>query len=577
MERSSTFQQREFKRALIPVMLSVLGGTVNTLIDSTFVSRNLDSSALAAISVNMPVFLALCMVGSLFGVGSFIASSHALGASKVGDAQAYYHSAILFSVLFSLGFMAVGFFFPTQVANFLTNDPSLTDMVTDYCRITLIGSLPYILVYIPTYFLQLSGRTKDLTTMTLIMVISDIILDWLFLFVFKWGIAGAALASVISTLAATVFGFLRLHLHDHIFRLRLRHFRLFGLKNIILFGSSAAIGNLMDVIRMFVLNMIIYSASGTQGLAIWAVVNSLLEISLCITTGIPRTAAPMLGIYIGGHDNEGVRSLVRLQIRLGLMLTFLFGLTAVVFHEPIGRFYKIRLDMLVPFICLGLSVLQEVLCSILGSYFNVAKRVFFSNFIMVIRTFVFPILFAQICYYFNLPVWFFLPVSMTVTLLVTVLIARSQSIMTRGKDHELSPILLLDDYLEKHNQVKAFSIVSSNEAICQASADVIDFCLENGMDRKTGTKLGLALEEVMTVMVQKSLNKENDPVDVRIFSYQSTFGISIMCSGKEYNLFKEALDNQEDEFNMGVQMIQKISKDCHYLYSLGMNILTVEF
>ena len=66
-------------------------------------------------------------------------------------------------------------------------------------------------------------------------------------------------------------------------------------------------------------------------------------------------------------------------------------------------------------------------------------------------------------------------------------------------------------------------------------------------------------------------------MDVRIFSYQSTFGISIMCSGKEYNLFKEAFENQEDDFNMGVQMIQKISKDCHYLYSLGMNILTVEF
>lgn len=576
MERNVKFMSREFRKALFPVMLSVLGGTVNTLIDSAFVSRRLDADALAAVSLNMPIFLVLCMIGCLFGVGSFVAASRALGEKKQNVATAYFNTAVFGSVLISLIFICAGLFFSDQVGDMLCQDDKLLSMVQDYCRITLLGALPYILVYIPTYFLQLCGRSREMTAMMMIMIATDIFFDWLMLYIFDEGIAGAAVASVLSILIATVYGFVVLQKHSGIYRLSNFRFSLFGLKYIFYFGSSSAFGSLLDVVRMYLLNLIIYSAGGTSALALWTVINSMLEISLAITSGVPRTAAPMLGIFLGGHDNESVRSLVQLQMKTGFSLALGYGLLIVIFNHPIGVFFKLEDSVLVPFICLSVSVILETTCSILGSYYNVAKRVFLSNFIMFMRTFVFALVFAQIMMIKGWLIWLFLPCSMGVTLLVTLMIARGMAFRTRGREHALSHPLLLDDYLEKHNQVKGFSIVSSNEGICKASEDIIDFCMEHGMDRKKGTRLGLALEEVMTVMAQKSLRKENDPVDVRIYSMEDTIGVSIMCSGKEYNLFKEALDN-EDDFNMGVQMIEKLAKECNYIYTLGMNILTVEF
>lgn len=556
-------------------MLSVLGGTVNTLIDSAFVSRRLDSDALAAISLNMPLFLILCMVGCLFGVGSFIAASRAIGDKHEDHAKEYFHTAFLLTVIVSAFFIVSGLFFSDQVADVLCRDEDLLDMVEDYCKITLLGALPYILVYIPTYFLQLSGKSKAMTIMMAIMIGTDILLDWLMLYVFDEGIAGAAEASVLSTLFATIYGLIALQGNSSLFRFSLRHFRFRRVKSILLFGTSSALGSLLDVIRMLALNMIIYSVGGTAALALWAVINSLLELSLSITAGIPRTAAPMLGIYLGGHDNEGVRGLMGLQMQVGILQSLFFAIMIVVFNKPIGDFFKLEQSVLVPFICLGVSVILETCCSILGSYYNVAKRVFLSNFVMIMRTFLFAIVFAQVMYIRNWLIWLFLPLSMAMTLLVTALITRRMVKKTRGSDHELSSILLLDDYLEKNHKVKGFSITSSAEGICKASEDIIDFCTEHGMDMKKGMRLGLAMEEVMTVMVQKSLEKEDDPVDVRIYSMNDSIGVSIMCSGKPYNLFKEAMDS-EDDFNMGVQMIEKLSKDCHYTYTLGMNILTVE-
>lgn len=265
---------------------------------------------------------------------------------------------------------------------------------------------------------------------------------------------------------------------------------------------------------------------------------------------------------------------MRLQMKLGLIMTVFYGVIICLFHKPIGWFFKLEESVLIPFVCMGGSVILEVFCSILGSYYNVAKRVAFSNFIMFVRSFAFSLLFAHVLLIRNHLIWLFLPQGMTAALLITLITARLISGRERKKGKDLSGILLLDNAQE--SKVKCFSIVSSNEGICKASEDIIEFCMENGMDRKKGMRLGLAMEEVMTVMVQKSLEKKDDPVDVRIYTDPGGIGVEIMCSGREYNLFRDAIEN-DDEFNMGVRMIEKLSKDCHYIYTLGMNILSVEF
>ena len=195
---------------------------------------------------------------------------------------------------------------------------------------------------------------------------------------------------------------------------------------------------------------------------------------------------------------------------------------------------------------------------------------------MFLRTLLFPLLFALLFLVTKVNIWLFLPCGMIAVVLATLLLVRGVSARTKGKSHELSSILLLDGYLEKTNRVKGLSVVSSDEAICQASEDITEFCIENEMDMKTAKRIGLALEEVMTVMTQKSLKNVVDTVDVRVFSMDGVFGICIICAGTQYDLFKEAEDS-EDEFHMGVQMINRMAEACIYIYTMGMNVLSVVF
>ena len=576
LNRNSALIKREFTRALIPVMLSVLGGTINTLIDSAFVTRRLDAKALVAVDLNLPIFLMLCTVGCLISGGAFVAIARAIGKNDNEAAGKYYHSAIFYSLVISLIFTLVGIFGTDAIAGILCKDSEILPLVHTYCGITLIGAVVYIMIYIPSFCLQLSGMEKSMTVMMVIMIATDVIFDWVLLYVFDLGIAGAGYASIISMLLACGYGFYKLQSTKGIFHMRLRNLKPFGFIYILIYGSTQALGTLFNAVRIFVLNVIIFKAGGSEALAVWAVLCVIIEISLCITSGVPRTAAPLLGIYAGGYDNESIRMLVRHQIKMGLGLMAVYISLATIFNVPIARFYKLDSNLMTPIICLGISLLFEVLCSILLSYYNVLNKVLLSNLIMFMRILGYAALFAFIMYAAGIYIWLFLPLSMIATLATTLLISHIRSKHTRGTAAELSGVLLLDDAFQRSNKIKTFSVVSSDEEICRASEGIVEFCLRNNMDTKSATRLGLAMEEVLTVIARKSLKNENDLVDARIYSYDDKIGLTIMCAGNEYDLFKEA-ENDEDDFTMGVRLIQRLSKKCSYIYTLGLNVLTVEF
>jgi Na+-driven multidrug efflux pump len=79
LKQDDRLLKREYLRTLFPVMFSVLGATVNALIDSVFVSQRLGENALAAVNLSMPVYLILCTLGSLISGGSSVCSAREAG------------------------------------------------------------------------------------------------------------------------------------------------------------------------------------------------------------------------------------------------------------------------------------------------------------------------------------------------------------------------------------------------------------------------------------------------------------------------------------------------------------------
>ncbi len=574
MVRNERFLRREYLKALIPVMFSVLAGTVNTLIDSAFVVRRLGSDALAAINMCGPLYQIVCTVGCLLAGGASVLSAQREGENNSREGRQYFYTASAYCILTGLFAGVVGFIFCRPISSFLAQGGNLTEYVYGYAQVAFLGFVPVAFAYIPLYYLQLEGRRKEMIRMMEIVIFSDIALDWVFLYIFPFRTRGAAAASVLSMLLACVYGMAQLGKVDASYRLRAEGLKNGKWKEILAYGSPGALGNLLDAVKLLLLNALILKVGGNQAAAVWAVLNSLSELSLSIVGGIPQAAAPMIGVFYSAKENSGIRILMRLQLQMGILFLAAFNLVLLVFHNGIREFFELSQPVLFPLVCLGASMVFELVCGVWGSCFNDTDQITLSNILMGFRCFVFPVGTAYLLAWAGGYLWLFLVLAPLLSLAVLLAITGKLSAESRRTAHRRSRYLLLDDYLEENGYVLDFSIDPTEEAICEASDRIGSFCIKNHMDQKKINRMRLAIEELLVVMTQK--NPKMASIDVGLFVEDGHAGIRIRSAGEEYNPF-QAAEGTEDEFYLGVTMLKKMAKEVTHSYTMGMNSIYLDF
>ena len=573
LRRDNRFLRREYRKVLFPIMLSVLGGTVNALIDSVFVSRKMGTSGLSAINLSMPVYLVLCTLGSLVAFGASVLSARAEGRDNLEEAEQLYHTALTAALSIGVLGTGLGLVFLEPLAGFLSGGSIVRPGVEEYCRVTLAGAAVFVISYIPIQYLQLEGKTSQIFNMILLMVGVDVIMDYVLLYPLALGLTGAALASVIAMLVSCAYGFAAL---EHGFSNYHFHFRgmgLSGLGRIIRFGSPAAIGNLCDAGKLLAVNTIILRAGGERAAMVWAVLNTLAELSLVITVGVPRAGNAMLGVYHSARENAGIRTLIRLECRAGLILSCLFAAAAAALSEQVRMLYRLPESMLIPLVCLGGSVLAQTICCVLESCFNTSGRIALSNLMAVLRRLVLPVTALMGLARLHGILWLFLPVSSVLSLAACLLIPAVRAWFSRRTNTPLSSVLLLDDSLTRENKVLDFSIPADISMACGAAERISDFCSLHDMDTRLIIRLGLSIAELLTVIIAKS--PEIDSVDLRVFALDGMTGIRIRCAGKNYDPFQD--QDSDDDFLMGVTMLKKMADVSIHTFTLGFNTINIIF
>jgi len=572
MKRDDQFLRKGYFRTLYPIMLSVLGGTINALIDSAFVSQRLGQEGLAAINLSITVTLIICTVGSLIGGGASVASSIEAGRDNLDEAKRYYCHAFFSALIAGAVISAAGIALCSQLVSLLVQGSGLYTYVYSYCFVAFAGAIFSIVVYVPTYYLQLEGKNTAISIMMGIVIGVDVLLDYLFLFVMDMGMIGASLASVISTIAACVYGFIMLESGYSNYHIQAERLRLSYIRKIIRFGSPTALNNFLDFIKLLLLNGIILYYGGTSALAVWAVLNCLSEFAMSITSGVPQAAAPMSGTYYSARENSGLRIIVKLQVKAGLLLTAAYAAVIIALTPAFERLFAIDSGLLLPLLCLGAFLIFEMLAGIWVSFFQATQRIFLSNLLVLCRKLLFPVLFACVMAFGGGYIFLFLPLGAILTLFAGALATSICCYKSQKTDRPLSRLLLLDDSLERENKVIDFSILPTSENICEASEQIADFCSANHMDGKQTMRIALAIEELICVLNEK--NEDLPSVDLRAFALNDITGIRIRCAGIRYNPFE---DSGDEDLLMGVQMINKMADAVLYTYSLGMNTINIVF
>lgn len=307
----------------IPAILGMLSSAIFNIVDRIFVGK-INSDALTAVGITMPIQIFQMAFILLIGIGSSSLISIKLGEGAKEEAEDILYLAFKYIIIFLVAFAGIFLLFLDPILSLLSISAEVMPYAKTYIVIIIVGAI----IGIPGYCLNNSLRSigKAKTSMKIIVVTSimNIILDPIFIFGFKLGIAGAALATVISQTTLTVYvAYAFIRRTDFIIHLKLRKVA----KNSKLFRSMIKMGmpsfyvQLLAAVVNLVINHYLLSYGTDKDIAVVTIMASIFSFYHMVVFGIVQGNNTICGYNWGAREYERVRSSLKISLIYAFLLS----------------------------------------------------------------------------------------------------------------------------------------------------------------------------------------------------------------------------------------------------------------
>lgn len=306
--------KKAFWRFIWPSVIAQWIFALYTMVDGMFVARGVSEVALSAVNIASPFVNFLFSVSILFAVGTSTIVAICLGKGEKQMADEVYTQSLAVLAVVSLAIMLAVFLNLDAVSVFLGATETTMEYVKNYILSILPFSWCFIIAYSFEILVKTDGYPKFATVAVTTGAVMNCILDYLFVFVFRWGVAGAGAATGLSQ-CALVFIYLS-HFLSPKATIRFRKFRWdFGqILRSVKIGMSSCLTEFSAGITVFLFNHTILEYLGNDGIisyTIIAYVNTIVVMSLA---GIAQGAQPMVSFYYGRGEKKKYMTLLKYGI-----------------------------------------------------------------------------------------------------------------------------------------------------------------------------------------------------------------------------------------------------------------------
>ena len=290
----------------IPIMVNNFIQTLYNLADAMWVSK-LGSVQFAATSFVWPIIFLFISLGIGISVAGTSILAQLVGASEYEEANEYATQLMVISMVFSLTFAIIGYFLSPFIVGWMGGTGDLAKYSNIYLKISFLGFPFVFLFFIFNSIMNAQGNTLAPTILSGVSAIINVVLDPIFIFTLDMGVAGAAIATVISQAVLVIAGVFILKYRSHLIKLDFKDFKFDKrkLKKILNIGLPATIGQSGSALGFAVLNSFIASY-GTSTLAAFAMVNRITSLIMQPPMGIGAALTSIVGQNIGANQFDRV-------------------------------------------------------------------------------------------------------------------------------------------------------------------------------------------------------------------------------------------------------------------------------
>ncbi len=434
-----------FLKFTIPSMFGFVAMTSASFVDAFFVANYVNATALGAVNIIWPMYslifgiVIMVVIGSSVMVGKFIGERDALSASDL------FTKILIMLVPFAITLSLICIFFSAPISKALGANEDLLQYSSDYLGVLGMFIIPMVLTQTLMVFVRIDGNPFLSSAAVIISALGNFALDYLLVAHLDFGIKGAAYATGLANIIATLLLISHFLLRKGILRLKLKdnNWKPFGMA--LYNGSSEMLSELSSGFIALLINWIMILKIGTEGVEAFAIINYTIWAATMLAYSIVDASVPMMSINFGANKPERVKKLLGYTIAFVLMidvtlfsvLTFIPEKVIAIFLDPANTHtFQIALEFTAH---IKYSFLLSGVIIVLSGYFTAHQQPLSSVIIASTRGYILPAITL-----YTLPkllgdkgIYISLPISEMVTFIVALILIKAYLNKQKSMRHNI--------------------------------------------------------------------------------------------------------------------------------------------
>lgn len=315
----------------IPAIIAMTASSLYNMVDSIFIGHGVGALAISGLALTFPLMNLAAAFGSLVGVGASTLISVKLGQKDYDTAQRVLGNVLVLNVIIGLLFTVVTLIFLDPILYFFGGSDATVGYARNYMVVILLGNIITHIYLGLNAVLRSAGHPQKAMYATIATVLVNTLLDPLFIYVFDWGIQGAAIATITAQVLALIWQFKLfsnknelLHFHKGIYRLKKKI-----VYDSLAIGMSPFLMNLAACFIVILINQGLQKYGGDLAIGAFGIVNRLVFIVVMIVMGLNQGMQPIAGYNYGAQQYLRVRKVLIVTIVAATFVTtfgFLVGM-----------------------------------------------------------------------------------------------------------------------------------------------------------------------------------------------------------------------------------------------------------
>ena len=416
----------------MPATIGLVVSALYNVVDTLYVGQGIGPLAIAGLAIVLPVQILMFAVGMMIGTGSGSIISRSLGRNDKHKASLSAGNGIILNFAISIIFMIPCFFLMDRILIFFGASPDVFIFAKDYMKVILFGFMFQSFDIAGNSIIRAEGRPRASMYVLILGAALNIILDPIFIFVFKMGVKGAAIATVISQIISTIYILLYFMKGKSIFKLNIKMFKpdIPIIKEILKIGFPSFLMGIVDSIIFILFNRAILKYGNDIYIAIMGIAIRIMDITIMPIIGIAQGFSTITGFNYGAKKYDRVRFILResfvwTTIISAISFTLIFGFPKVmlgIFSRDKDLFaigvFPLRITTIL-FITLGIQIIggsffQSIGKAVPALILNISRQVIF----LIPGIIILPLFFKLNGVWLSLPISDFLTTVMTLVFIL---------------------------------------------------------------------------------------------------------------------------------------------------------------